>query len=168
MSVEVMCRTNAGTIDFSKAGGGVSELTASEVAGYLNGLSKGAYLAGMCYITGQVSKESVSSHLYDSIKLGIIKIPVKRKGEDYAYTKMSLLAVVEAIGGNVCPACNGTTQNAEHKDFITCNGTGRLNPSDDWRAMYCKVHDWGYWRDGYNSLYQSVTDWLSDAKRKIP
>ena len=154
MTIEILCRTNAGTINLDSTGGGRPELTASEVAGILHGESEGVYLTGMCYITGQVSEAKLSGFLYDEIKSGVIRVRKKREVErdKPIFARMCQLSVREAIGGNICPICRGTKHDENMKNCVTCNGTGHLNPTDNWRSEYCFADDWSYWKPSFNTL----------------
>jgi hypothetical protein len=168
--MEILCKTNPKTINFEMSGRtGEAELTSTELASMLHGLSDGAYLVGMC-VHGQYTQEKVANHVYDLIKSGEIKIKEKRSHEidKPILTMMALLAVKEVISGNKCPACNGTKLDSTMiKDCCTCSGTGILNPTQSWRARYCRADDWSYWRAEYDKLYGKINEWLHDSMNKI-
>ncbi len=168
--VEVLARLCAGTANYAVVGGGgVSELQAVEVSGFLAGLQRGPMLVAMAkYMGDQESRRWLFVDVYCHL-LGVGQV---WKGEraDIAdkCKRMAGLSLSEFIDDK-CVKCHGT-RFVKAKACSCCVGTGFKRLSGREVAKTVGVDESNFrrvWKPRYQSAMDRLRDYDAEVNRAV-
>jgi hypothetical protein len=164
MSAALLARLTAHGSPMDGAGyGGIPEITVSDIAGAMAGLSAPCYQILRLKYCGD---ESMRSVLVDRVAFALLGLAMTGDIDLNVSTVKALAALIvaEAVNGGICDICNGTGVQISHaaaSDCGACKATGRLGMSKSRAAETLGID-----RRTYSKRYERlVLDQLSELQR---
>ncbi|MBU2708946.1 hypothetical protein KCM76_23325 [Zooshikella marina] len=177
-NASVMALLGHRTVQHDAIPGGISRLTAEDVAGALGmaDISREAYLFGLLKYVGD---KTVIHELDKLTQRAVILFGLKNKwrapfADDdkrsmFFFLQLGRLVINELVGENICPTCNGTGVYIAKARKCSCSN-GRRPPKKAILAKFCgmKPEAWKKtWHDRYTACVAEFYLWETEITSAI-
>ena len=171
--MQLLVRLNPNHINMEGAGGGIPELTTSDINAALAGANK----AGLELLIGQVCGAADFKTLYETFLPETLRCANRLKwslvGSGAARVhKLLQIVLFEAISARKCPSCRGTKRSLLNPvdKCPTCYGSGVWFGYDRAKAKYLGISDQAWrktWREREKDIQALLDRRIYQAKKRI-